>query len=159
MQNKNQSQNQNQLSEWSRGCVAYVQGFQAPEYSKYKRNTSAFVPTPYNTENQYQYQHSTLCIPRIPANITHEHIQQVFSKLNAGTITKITDIQLRNETDHKRILLQILWNQTTTAQYIQNRLFAGNNVKIVYRDPWYWKVVLGRPKIAAFKALTSNTGQ
>jgi hypothetical protein len=144
MQNKNQTQNQ--CTEWSRGCVAYVQGYQAPEYSKYKRNTTYSTQHNASRQNQHQDQHTTLCIPRIPVNITHEHIQQVFSKLNAGTLVKITDIQLRNETDHKRIILRIAWNQTTTSQYIQNRLFTGNSVKLVYSDPWYWKVVLGRPK-------------
>lgn len=141
-------QAQKQPTEWSRGCVSYVQSTHSQEYSKYKRKYTSHNQDSQHTHREHKHEHeqSILCIPRVPASVTHEHIQQVFSKLNAGTLTKITDIQLRNETEHKRIILRIVWNQTPMAQYIKNRLFAGNNVKLVYSDPWYWKLVLGRPR-------------
>lgn len=129
-----------QQTEWTRGCVQY-----SPHASTYTHASSirdGYAPR--SPKDRQGTGRTTLCIPRIPNHITHEYIRKVFCKLNAGTITKITDIQLQKESEWKRILMSIDWNQTSTAQYIQSRLFAGHNVKLVYNDPWYWKIILGR---------------
>lgn len=90
--------------------------------------------------------YTMLCIPRMQKSISIEYIQQIFNKLNVGKIIKITDMVLRNDTEYKRILIHIVWaTNNPRAIYIQTRLSEGKNIKLVHNNPWYWKVVMGRP--------------
>jgi len=66
----------------------------------------------------------------------------VFSKLKLGEIKRITDIPLKNDRDFKRIFIQVVWNpRDAPAEYIYGRIHGGDDIKIVYDQPWYWKVV------------------
>lgn len=84
----------------------------------------------------------TLCIPRLETHISNDYIRSVFSKLQLGEIKRITDVPLKNDRDFKRIFIQVAWNpREHSAKYIYERLCHGEDVKIVYNQPWYWKVV------------------
>jgi len=83
-----------------------------------------------------------LCIPRIESHISKEYIRTIFSKLKIGEIQKITEVPLRNDSDYKRIFIKLVWQPNTpTAEYIHTRLVKGEDIKLVYNEPWYWKVV------------------
>jgi hypothetical protein len=85
---------------------------------------------------------TTLCIPRLETHISNDYIRSVFSKLKLGEIKRITDVPLKNDRDFKRIFIQVAWNpRDPSAEYIYDRICKGEDVKIVYNQPWYWKVV------------------
>uniref|UniRef100_A0A6C0I4C8 Uncharacterized protein n=1 Tax=viral metagenome TaxID=1070528 RepID=A0A6C0I4C8_9ZZZZ len=84
----------------------------------------------------------SMCIPRIESQIERTYIQQVFSKLNIGHIERLTEIPLRNDNTHKRIIIKLSWNDTTLSEMIQTRLKEDKTVKVVHDSPWsFWKVV------------------
>lgn len=80
----------------------------------------------------------SLCIPRISKKITREHIYNIFNGLNIGTIYRI-DIKEINEI-YQCIFIHINWNDSDIALKARKRLISGRDVKIMYDDPWFWKV-------------------
>lgn len=87
----------------------------------------------------------TICIPRIDSGTSNDYILKTFTKLNIGSIQKITDIPLRSDQDYKRVFIKVKWNgNTTNGKYIYNRLKSGENAKIVYEMPWYWKIIASK---------------
>lgn len=84
----------------------------------------------------------SLCIPRVESQIERTYIQKVFTKLNIGHIERMTEIPLRNDTTHKRIIIKVSWNDTTLSEMIQTRLREQKSVKIVHDSPSsFWKVI------------------
>lgn len=89
----------------------------------------------------------SLCIPRIENSITKTYIFNTFAKLKIGKIEAINEIPLRNDTKHKRIIIKILWNETTPNSInMISRLNNNETIKIVHNMPWYWKVVATIPQ-------------
>ena len=84
----------------------------------------------------------SICIPRMENDIKKEQIKSVFKKLNIGYIERITEIPLKNDEEHKRVIIRMKWNNTEQSKNIQTRLINGEPVNIVYELPWFWKIVL-----------------
>jgi hypothetical protein len=90
-------------------------------------------------------QANSICIPRAFANISENRVRKVFDKLAIFTIDHIDLIDRNNEKGepYKRIFVHIKeWNNTVDAQKAKERLLSGKELKIVYDDPWFWKVSL-----------------
>jgi hypothetical protein len=85
----------------------------------------------------------SLCIPRVFNNITEARIRQVFDDLGLGKISRI-DIKERKSDKgetFKRVYVHFdkwFWNED--AQAARRKLISGKEVKIVYDNPWFWKV-------------------
>jgi len=85
----------------------------------------------------------SLCIPRVFINITEVRIRQVFDDLCIGKINRI-DIKERNNEkgeSFKRVYIHFdkwFWNEE--AQSARRKLLSGKEIKIVYDNPWFWKV-------------------
>jgi hypothetical protein len=95
-------------------------------------------------ENKYQF----LCIPQIRSVISKQYIFSIFCKLNIGYIEKINEIPNKSKPDFKRIIIKIKKNESNDrAVFIWNRLLEGKDIKFVYSDPWYWKIVLAQTRI------------
>jgi hypothetical protein len=88
-----------------------------------------------------------LCIPRIEKSITKEYIYKKLCDLNAGKIERLTEIPLKNDPTHKRILFKIQWQTSETSKKIQEQLHRKKMVNIVYELPWYWKIVITNHRI------------
>ena len=84
----------------------------------------------------------SICIPRMDNEIKREQIYSVFRKLNIGSIEKIIEIPLKNDTEHKRTIIKIKWNDTEESKNVRTRLMNSKPINIVYELPWFWKVVL-----------------
>lgn len=84
----------------------------------------------------------SICIPRMENEIKREQIISVFKKLNIGYMERITEIPLKNDEQHKRVIIRMKWNNTEQSKNIQTRLINTEPVNIVYELPWFWKVVL-----------------
>jgi len=88
-----------------------------------------------------------LCIPRIDSKITKDYIYDKLCNLQAGKIERITEIPLKNDPTHKRILFKMKWKNNEISKKMQDQLDKTNTINIVYDMPWYWKVVTTNQRI------------
>ena len=96
----------------------------------------------------------TLCIPRTDVNISEQIVRNIFNKLNIGSIGRIDMVKKQNEKggQYMRIFVHInKWYNTENAFIAKERLLNGKDIKIIYDDPWFWK-------ISVYKAPVSNSG-
>ena len=106
-----------------------------------------------NTNNN-----TILCIPGVFPNIKEERIQRIFQDLNIGNVTRIDIVIPKNNFQSKpefpeqkekkqfnRVFVHIEWNQTPQAATCRRKLLEGKEVKIVYDEPWFWKVSVYKP--------------
>ena len=85
----------------------------------------------------------SLCIPRVFNNITEARIRHVFDELRIGSVSQIDIKERQNEKGEsfKRVYIHFnewYWNED--AQAARRKLVSGKEVKIVYDNPWFWKV-------------------
>ena len=85
----------------------------------------------------------SLCIPRVFNNIDETRIRVVFEHLGLGKIHHIDIIARKNEKGEsfKRVYIHFekwFWNENAKAA--RTKLFSGKEIKIVYDNPWFWKV-------------------
>jgi hypothetical protein len=98
----------------------------------------AIVDLRYLAESQ-----PSLCIPRVFNNITESRIRQVFDDLGLGKISRVDIKERKNEKgdSFKRVYVHFdkwFWNED--AQAARRKLVSGKEIKIVYDNPWFWKV-------------------
>jgi hypothetical protein len=90
----------------------------------------------------------SICIPRVFATIDKKRVYEVFAELfGADTIDRIDLIQKEapNGETYKRVFVHFKrWATTTQAQYMRQKLIDGDEVKIVYDAPWFWKCTASR---------------
>jgi hypothetical protein len=93
----------------------------------------------------------SICIPRVFANVNKSDIREVF-ELVLGVKGCIERIDLLSRTDSSgapfgRAFIHFrFWPQNDQAKSVREQLLAGEQVKIVYDDPWYWKC--GQSRVA-----------
>jgi hypothetical protein len=81
----------------------------------------------------------SLCIPKMDVNTNKKNILQTFGKLNIGYVDYIREIPIHNDSNNKRIILNINLNmENELAKYIYETIMCDKTIKIVYNDPWYW---------------------
>lgn len=89
----------------------------------------------------------SLCIPRVFANITEVQVGKVISELHLGIIKRIDIVKKNNEKSAKyqRIFIHFkTWYPDGNAIIARERVLNGKDIKIIYKDPWYWKVTAYR---------------
>jgi hypothetical protein len=85
----------------------------------------------------------SLCIPRVFSNITEVRIRKVINDLNMGDIERIDMVSKTTEKGEKynRVFIHFRkWANDGNAAIARERLVNGKEIKIVYDDPWFWKV-------------------
>jgi len=85
----------------------------------------------------------SLCIPRVFPNIDERRIRGIFSSLDMGEIEKIDIVPKKTEKGEKfnRVFIHFRrWNTGGNADLARQRLINGKEIKIVYDDPWFWKI-------------------
>jgi len=90
---------------------------------------------------------TSLCIPRMETATSKEFILQTVNKLQIGKIEKITEIPLRNDPKHKRVIIKIKWTPSENTTNILSRLENNQTIKLIYEWPWFWKMVSTHPQI------------
>ena len=94
----------------------------------------------------------SLCIPRVFPNIDEKRIRRIFNDLALGEIDRIDIVAKTTEKGEKfnRIFVHFRrWHTNQDAVTARERLLNGKEIKIVYDDPWFWKVSAYRPPVAA----------
>jgi len=85
----------------------------------------------------------SLCIPRVFSNIDEKRIRRVFDELHMGDIDRIDIVNVKGEKGEKfnRVFVHFkCWLRNTTADTARERLLNGKEIKIIYDEPWFWKV-------------------
>jgi hypothetical protein len=85
----------------------------------------------------------SLCIPRVFSNITELRIRKVINDLNMGDIERIDMVSKQTEKGEKynRVFIHFRkWANDGNAAIARERLVNGKEIKIVYDEPWFWKV-------------------
>ena len=95
----------------------------------------------------------SLCIPRVFANIKEDRIRKIFADLDIGEISRI-DIVSKNpaaandKENFNRIFIHFkYWKQSDQATAARERILNGKEIKIIYDEPWFWKVSAYRPPV------------
>ena len=87
--------------------------------------------------------HMTLCIPRVFSNINEKRIRNVFYALKLGDIGRIDMVSKVSPTGEKfnRVFIHFeRWFETDNANSARKLLSEGKDIKIIYDEPWFWKV-------------------
>jgi hypothetical protein len=85
----------------------------------------------------------SLCIPRVYPNISQGRIRKIFDDLGLGVIERIDIVSKTTEKGEKfnRVFIHMgKWFQNNNAIVARERLLGGKDIKIIYDDPWFWKV-------------------
>ena len=82
----------------------------------------------------------SIVIPRVFKNIGEKRIRAIIYKLNFGFLQRVDIVPKRGKEFNVVFLHFSQWNTTATANAIRSRLDEGQQVKIVYEDPWYWLI-------------------
>lgn len=93
-----------------------------------------------------------LCIPRVYPNINEGRIRKIFDDLNMGELERIDIVSKTSEKGEKfnRVFVHFRrWNNSDNANTARERLLNGKEIKIIYDDPWFWKISAYRE--AAFR--------
>ena len=88
----------------------------------------------------------SLCIPRVFPNITRERVFQCFKDLDIGFIERIDMIPRTAENGEKylRVFVHMRWSRSEQANKARSRVLGGHEIKIIYDEPWFWKVSANR---------------
>jgi hypothetical protein len=85
----------------------------------------------------------SMCIPRVFKNITRERVMSVIRDLDLGLIDHIDMVQRENEKGDKfqRVFIHFKkWHSNPNANKAREMLISGKEIKIIYDDPWFWKI-------------------
>lgn len=84
-----------------------------------------------------------LCIPRVYPNISETRIRKIFNDLNMGDLERIDIVSKTNEKGDKfnRVFVHFRrWNNSGNATTARELLLNGKEIKIIYDEPWFWKI-------------------
>ena len=82
----------------------------------------------------------SIVIPRVFKNIGEKRIRAIIYKLNFGFLQRVDIVPKRGKEFNVVFLHFSQWNTSPTANAIRSRLDEGQQVKVVYEDPWYWLI-------------------
>jgi len=88
----------------------------------------------------------SLCVPYVFENINEDRLRRIFTELDIGEVTKI-DLVPYTAHDGKRVnrvFVHLKWNTQESTNKVRTKLLCGRDVKMVYEDPWHWRVSASR---------------
>ena len=112
------------------------------------QNPTATNPTPTTpiTTSNIPNNHPSLCIPRINGNITEKEIRNIIDDLKLGIIRRI-DINKTKTNTNKCVFIHFnKWFDYGNAIIARERLLNGKDIKVIYDEPWFWKISAYRNK-------------
>jgi len=103
--------------------------------NEYLDNGFALSVTPYHMPS--------ICIPRVFPNIDEKRIRHIFDDLNIGVIRTVDFVSRQANNGDKYNLVYVHfdgWYRNENADIVRMKLLTGKEVKIIYDDPWFWKI-------------------
>jgi hypothetical protein len=83
-------------------------------------------------------EYKTLCIPRIDNKIKKEYICEKINNWGVCDLLKITVLPIKNQEGYNRVILNVKWKRDSLD--VSRVLEEKKTIKLVYDDPWYWKI-------------------
>jgi len=102
----------------------------------------------------------SMCIPRTFVNITRSHVYKTINDLNLGVIDHIDMVRRKNEKgeDFQRVFIHFSkWHSNSVADRARTLLLSGKEIKVIYDDPWFWKISANRSSERAPQKGTYNS--
>jgi hypothetical protein len=93
--------------------------------------------------NTIEDSYPSLCIPRVANNIDETFIRNTFDTLKFGRIHRVSIVTPRSEKNEqfKKVYIHFsIWFLNDKANSARTKLILGEELKIVYDFPWFWKV-------------------
>jgi len=114
-----------------------------------------------NMEDVKHYHgYPSICIPRTFPNTTWRDVRDIFEGVMGRGCVERVDVV--NKTNRRGQLYRCVfihlkeWPETEVALQVRERLLQGEEIKLVYDDPWFWKCTVSRlPKPAPSNASTT----
>jgi hypothetical protein len=101
-----------------------------------------------NLENSKEIACPSLCIPRVVAGVGKEQVLKIIQNLHLGTIQRIDMIQKKTEKGEmfSRVFIHFSkWNDDSEeALQAKERILSGKDIKVIYDEPWFWKISANR---------------
>ena len=100
-----------------------------------------------------------LCIPRVFPDIEEDFIRTCFDQVNLGRLVHMKLVPIYRFTDqdkellYNRVFVTLEWNDTDHAVRARQVALDGREFKIMYREPWFWKVSAARPTSAPVRVI------
>ena len=106
----------------------------------------------------------SMCIPRTFINITRNNVYKTINDLNLGVIDHIDMVRRKNDKgeDFQRVFIHFSkWHSNSVADRARTLLLSGKEIKVIYEDPWFWKISANRssertPQKAVKQVLTNT---
>ena len=109
--------------------------------------TSSTIPTKtLSTTLNIPTNHPSLCIPRINGNITEKEIRSIIDDLKLGIIRRIDINKTKTSTNRCVFIHFNKWFDYGNAIIARERLLNGKDIKVIYDQPWFWKISAYRNK-------------
>lgn len=90
--------------------------------------------------NNQNINNPVLFIPRVYSNINESRIRHIFNELNMGELDRINIVGKRGDKYNRVFIHYRYWNNSENAEIVRDRLLNGKEVKVIYDDPWFWKI-------------------
>jgi hypothetical protein len=104
----------------------------------------------------------SMCIPRVYPNISEGRIRKIFDELNIGVIERVDIVSKATEKGERfnRVFIHMdRWFHNSNASVARERLLGGKDIKIIYDDPWFWKVSAYKPGEASNNNNNNNNNK
>ena len=101
----------------------------------------------------------SMCIPRVYPNISEGRIRKIFDELNIGVIERVDIVSKTTEKGERfnRVFIHMdRWFNNSNACVARERLLGGKDIKIIYDDPWFWKVSAYKPAAEGSSSNNNN---
>jgi hypothetical protein len=77
--------------------------------------------------------------------VTKDQVFEIINKYSFGSIQKIDVIKKKvshKNNDYSNMVFIYFngWYDNALAKSVKERLMSGKDIKIIYDDPWYWKI-------------------
>jgi hypothetical protein len=79
----------------------------------------------------------SICIPKVDRNINKKFIYDIFNKYNFGKIRRIDMLKMNK--GWKVFIHFDYWYNNEKSLKAKEILNSGEDFKIMYVEPWYWK--------------------
>ena len=117
---------------------------------------------PQNQEQQNQEQQiqepkpsePSICIPRVFKSVTRKELYDVIERVDLGAVDRIDmvpKVNVHGESYNKVFIHFKKWNRNPLAQAARAKLLQGEEIKIVYSEPWFWKCTASRVDKPTFR--------
>jgi hypothetical protein len=104
----------------------------------------------------------SMCIPRVYPNISEGRIRKIFDELNIGVIERVDIVSKTTEKGERfnRVFIHMdRWFNNSNASLSRERLLGGKDIKIIYDDPWFWKVSAYKPSAEGSSSSNNNNNK